>query len=324
LITIEYYSIPSSFIFAPMKIIIGLVLLCAFCSEVKAQDTLPNFNIRDINDKKILITWINPFSYHCVQLAVQRSFDSTQFFSTIYAAQSPELPQNGVVDLRMPKGVKVFYRIFYSLDGGKYYFTKSIGLYSFDYYQKLVPNVVVPQNESSREISSSPSLPNNIEKQNQPISVTPNSTKPIIPENIYINIYRRTIDTLLFKVEEKNYKHLRDSIITKTKDTLFNVDKNNLIIKPFVPKPVWKPSSFVFTNEKSNNVELHFLGCKQHKYHVIFYDEGGKEFFQLKNIKDPVLTLDNSNFMHAGWFTFDVYEDDKLKEHNKLEILLPF
>jgi hypothetical protein len=69
---------------------------------------------------------------------------------------------------------------------------------------------------------------------------------------------------------------------------------------------------------------FHHLLNKQHKYHVIFYDNEGKEFFQLKNIKDPILTLDNSNFIQAGWFTFDVYEDDKLKEHNKLEILLPF
>jgi len=33
-----------------------------------------------------------------------------------------------------------------------------------------------------------------------------------------------------------------------------------------------------------------------------------------------MLTLDKSNFIHAGWFKFELYEDGQLKEKNKLLI----
>jgi len=303
-----------------------VVLFCFVLNQLKAQDTLPKFNIRDINDKKVLVTWINPYEFNCIQLAVQRSFDSTQFFSTIYSAQSPELPQNGIVELRMPKGVKVFYRIFYVLEGGKYFFSKSIGLNSFT---SPSPSRVVVE-----------PLKRNVQREvgNQNIEIAPTPSEQIVPSNpsvpshkipesevkIWVNIFRRNKDTLLYQIEQKNYRKFHDSIILRTKDTLFTIDAFNIIVLPFVPKPQWKPSQFVFANESTNRVAIHLLSPKLHRYRIVFYDSDGSELFQIKQPKDADLILDNANFLHGGWFTFDLFEDEKLKEHSKFQILIPF
>ena len=307
-------------IFAAMKRLSASILVSLFCfifNNLKAQDTLPKFNIRDINDTKVLVTWINPYEYNCIQLAVQRSFDSTQFFSTIYSAQSPELPQNGIVELRMPKGVKVFYRIFYVLEGGKYFFSKSIGLNS--YTSTSASKVVIEpiKRNFQREVGN----------QNQVISLTPTipSQNLQVPEvKVWLNIFKRNKDTLLYQVEQKNYRKFRDSIILKTKDTLFSIDPLNIVILPFVPKPQWKPSQFVFATESANRVIIHLPAPKLHRYKIIFYDSDGSELFQIKQPKDADLILDNSNFLHGGWFSFDLFEDEKLKEHNKFQLLIPF
>jgi hypothetical protein len=296
------------------SIVFSVVLLLVY-NSLKAQDALPKFNIQDINDNKILITWTSVFGDSCTQLAVQRSFDSTHFFSTIYSAQSPELPQNGVVDLRMPKGVKVFYRIFYVLKGGNYFFTKSIGLYSFmdnKGNKSIFENTTDhPKIDKSREIGN---------KTEEPIF---HDNQQATEVKRYVNVFRRTTDTLYKQMDYKEFIHLRDSIILKTKDTIYTIDENNTIIKPFIAKPSWKASSFVFSNVANNKVNLHLPSPRLHRYRIVFFEENGTQLFEIKP-KEDNLILDNANFLHGGWFYFDLYEDDKLKEHNKFQILIPF
>jgi hypothetical protein len=50
------------------------------------------------------------------------------------------------------------------------------------------------------------------------------------------------------------------------------------------------------------------------------FDENNKLMFELSEIKDPTLILDKTNFQHAGWFRFELYDGDQLKEKNKLFI----
>ncbi len=294
-------------------VLVATITAAFFVSfTAKAQDTLPKFNIRDINNQKILITWINPFKDNCVQLSVQRSYDSTHFFSTIYSAQSPELPQNGVTDSRMPKGVKVFYRIFYVLLGGDYYFTNSVGLYSFNQFNEVFVPAPIKKNDL-RETG---------DKDNEEKILEKNI--PIAELKQKITIYRRSTDTIYQQIEYTSFPKFRDSVIRRTKDTLFTIDNYNIILKPFVPKPVWKPSTFVFSSEETNRVTLHLPQAKLHKYKVAFFDPTGDELFQIKQPKDDVLILDNTNFMKGGWYYFDLYVDDKLKEHSKFYLAIPF
>jgi len=84
-----------------------------------------------------------------------------------------------------------------------------------------------------------------------------------------------------------------------------------------VPKIVYKPSKFVFT-EKDGNVKIALPLAKEKKYTIKFFDELGIPAFEIKQIKETVLTLDKSNFVHAGWFKFELYEDGQVKEKSKL------
>ena len=269
------------------KIVQPLLLLVLFNMAGYAgfaQDTLPKFTIREIGSSKVLISWTNPYP-NCVQLAVQRSFDSTRYFNTIFSAISPDLPQNGFADNKMPAGVKAYYRIFYVLEGGAYYFSKS---QSNGIVNRGMPTEIVLEND----------IPKNTDSKK------------------LIKIYNRDKPSAVLEMDYTHYKKFRDSIISKTKDSIYVVSADAIMLKPFLGRPFWKPSTFIYTTAKGY-VDLHFPLAKQRKYKVIFYDESGTELSTIKQIKEPYLTLDYTNFIHAGWFNFEIFEDDKLKEKGK-------
>jgi hypothetical protein len=81
-------------------------------------------------------------------------------------------------------------------------------------------------------------------------------------------------------------------------------------------KPEWEPSTHIFTDDYGNvKVELPSPGSI--KYAIKFYDDQQNFIFELPEIKELPLTIDKSNFLHAGWFFFELYEDGVLKEKNK-------
>ena len=106
-----------------IRFFILLVFLIVIYQKGNAQSALPDFSVKELSQGKIQISWINPYS-NCIQLAVQRSSDSINNFRTIFSSQSPELPANGFVDNRLFLQTKTYYRIFYVLKGGAYFFSK--------------------------------------------------------------------------------------------------------------------------------------------------------------------------------------------------------
>ncbi len=160
-----------------------LFIFCIACalsfvtSTSTAQDTLPGFTVRSLSKGKVQISWINPYQ-SCIQLAVQRSYDSLKFFQTIFSAQSPGLPQNGLVDNNAIPGSKYFYRIFYVVEGGNYFFTKS---------------------KSARAgLNGAPEeTPGAVTKKRINIDVI--TPTPYFPEDKkFVKIYNRNKDSLLF------------------------------------------------------------------------------------------------------------------------------
>ena len=88
-------------------------------------------------------------------------------------------------------------------------------------------------------------------------------------------------------------------------------------IKTEPPKPPgFVPSVYVFTN-KEGYVFINLPDASQKKYHIKFFEEDGSPLFELKNIMEKGLTLDQANFFHGGWFNFELYNDEKLLEKNK-------
>lgn len=56
---------------------------------------------------------------------------------------------------------------------------------------------------------------------------------------------------------------------------------------------------------------------KSKKYSIKFFEEDGSFLFELKEIKEKDFKIDKTNFYHAGWFRFELYENGKLLEKHK-------
>jgi hypothetical protein len=361
----------------------AIVLFSAIQAHAQLPPPLPDLAVRELARGKIQISWYSPDG-NCIQLAVQRSRDSSQNFRTIFSAQSPELVNNGFVDNRPMLG-KAYYRIFYVVQGGAYYFSRAIMIetkqapmpitalstdpgdkelttiyiqnkaaYTLNKaeYKHFKDSINTKTKDALRRISNyavewKPAKNNKkkdfvrvyikdmmyaeLSKKQYPqfrdsIKTKTNDTlfiindshiqlHPAVPMVVgTVFIYRN--DSLLLQMETELYWRFKDSIATLTKDTLFAKERNRIEIHPFMPKYVWRPSRYIYTNTRGY-ITINLPLAKQHKYHVIFYEEDGSELFRIKTIKEAELILDKTDFIHAGWFSFELFEDDKLKEKNK-------
>ena len=84
-------------------------------------------------------------------------------------------------------------------------------------------------------------------------------------------------------------------------------------------KNVFTPSIFVYTN-REGNVVVALPEQKIKAYSLKFYLPDGTPIFQMSQVKETMLTLDKSNFQRSGWFNFELYENNVLKEKSKLFI----
>jgi maltose-binding protein MalE len=94
---------------------------------------------------------------------------------------------------------------------------------------------------------------------------------------------------------------------------------DTILIKPFTAKETYRASRYVYT-EKYGNVMIVLPEATRKKYSISFFEENKKPVFQIKEIKSPSLVVDKSNFVHAGWFWFELYEEGKLKERHRFFI----
>lgn len=110
----------------------------------------------------------------------------------------------------------------------------------------------------------------------------------------------------------------KNGLIDKARDSF------NIGIKPGVPRRNdFIPSFYVYTN-KDGYLFINLPDANKKKYHIKFYEEDDSFLFELKNIKEPALTLDKTNFIHSGWFKFELYNDEKLVEKNKFYLAREF
>jgi hypothetical protein len=304
--------------------LIGVVGVLFF-SSVRAQDTLPRFSATSRGPGKVLINWHNKFTT-VTQISIQRSADSLKNFMTLITVPDPTLPENGVVDNKAP-GPNYFYRLFIVLENGQYLFTPS--------RRPLLPPGIVAK-PAETPVANLPTERDTIDQAiarayNRVYFIDPGSNKvsPLIktPRNIQgkpeievdRSIFVRKGDTLIGQISNARIRAFRDSVLTRTKDTLVFIDGDTMLIKPFVPKEVYHISPYVYTG-KYGNVHISLPDALKKHYSVKFFDEGNKLIFELAEIKDASLILDKTNFLHAGWYRFELYDGEQLKEKNKLLI----
>ena len=258
----------------------AIIISFLFFSQAKAQNPLPDFSAEDIGGNKIRISWTNPYGDNCIQLMVQASYDSIKNYRTIFSTESPQLPQNGFV-YTLPYNARLYYRIFYILLGNAYTFTasKSAGAVTF---QQSAENVLSQQ-------------------KLDPIRI----------------ITIRNNESIIAQLKYADYWRFKDSIARFTKDTLFILSQDQVLLKPYNPENYYRPSPYVVTN-KDGFVTVRLPEATVKTYKLIFFDSDGKKLFSINHITDTELVIDKTNFMHAGWFKFELYEDDKLKEKNRI------
>lgn len=271
------------------------------------QKPLPEFSVTTRGGGKIIISWQNAYPV-VTQINIQRSFDSLRNYRTILTVPDPTVPQNGFVDTKAPTEFQ-YYRLFIVLDSGRYLFTKPKKA-RLD-TSRIVTETPAPNPRIQDNVNKIAQSPAAKETTNNPIS-----EKLPEPERIF---FLKKGDTLLGQLAERDIKRLRDSILNKTKDTLTFKSADTLLIKPFVPKVVYKPSMYVFTARDGNvTIALPEVGAK--KYSIKFFEDDTTPLFEVKQVKESPLTLDKANFLHAGWFRFELYENGTLKEKHRFYI----
>jgi hypothetical protein len=82
---------------------------------------------------------------------------------------------------------------------------------------------------------------------------------------------------------------------------------------------VYKPSYFVYTNA-DGDVNVNLPNAAKNNYSLSFFDSTGVKLFSIDDIRKNFLVIDKSNFLHAGWFNYELYDGAKLKEKWRLYI----
>lgn len=119
----------------------------------------------------------------------------------------------------------------------------------------------------------------------------------------------------------KNYYRL---FILFTNNSYFYSNPATLTMEPSTltsdnSSQAFQPSVYVYTNP-DGNVNISLAHAPQKKYDIRFYDADNHFLFSLQDIKQPFLILDKSNFLRAGWYRFELFEDGKVKEKWKFYI----
>src|SRR5688572_6284251 len=291
-----------------------LILTCTLFTTSMAQGILPDFSVITKGNQKVIISWVNNYPV-VTQISVQRSKDSTRGFATILSMADPTAPQNGIVDAKATDA-KQFYRLFIVLENGKFVFTRSKR--PFWDTVRVIANKQQPAENARRVIiteSVTPKQAEEIKEKLQPAPPTPVVKAPE-PEKFYF-IKKR--DTLVATINAKELKKFRDSVVTKTKDTIAFSTGDTILLKPFVPREVFKPSKYVYT-ERDGNISVSVPNVSFHQYSIKFFDEKSVPLFDITEVKEPTLLIDKVNFLRSGWYKFELYEDGKLKEKHKFYI----
>jgi hypothetical protein len=303
-----------------LRILILIILVNSIGQLAKAQDTLPSFTVKN-RSGKIIVSWTN--NYPAIrQISIQRSSDSANGFRSILTVPDPKAITNGYLDSRAPDTVS-YYRLFLLLDSSHYVFTSGKKAVR-DTIVAVVPPpppVVVAEVTPQLVVDTAATVSNtrvinqaNVERDGPKMKdnvKTPFKDKPLVIET---TIYIKRRDSVIGQITDRVYKRFKDSVLTKTKDTLVIKSFDTIVIKP-----VYRPSQYVFT-DKDGNVVILLGRISDNKYAIKFFDEDNSPLFELQDVKESPLTLEKINFQHAGWFYFELYENETLKERHKFFI----
>ena len=106
------------------------------------------------------------------------------------------------------------------------------------------------------------------------------------------------------------------------KDTMTEIpkiEKKETAEIPQYKNNYFVPSKHVYTG-KDNNVIISLPDASRKKYSIKFYHGDGSFLFEVSKIGENFLTLDKANFLHAGLFIFELYDNNIIIERHKFYI----
>ena len=298
-------------------LVLLLFISTFFVTIIKAQDTLPRFSLSANKSGKVLINWRNNYKV-ITQISIQRSADSLKNFTTLLTVPDPTIPENGFVDAKAPK-LNMFYRLFIVLENGNYIFSKSKRA-KVDSLIAVPKSAVADDNDNNILPGKSQRVTFLGKNEMQKTNINaPNAIADAPAIEISKIVFLKRNDSVIAQLSSSVMKKFYDSILKKTKDTLVFIGSDTILIRSFVPKEVYKVSAYVFTG-KDGNIYISLADADKKKYTVKFLEQDLSIVLEIKEIKKTPLIIDKTNFVHAGWFRFELYEDGKLKEKNKFFI----
>ncbi len=266
-----------------------MLISCSF--PVQAQDTLPGFTVANRNGK-VILSWVNDFPV-IKQLSIQRSSDSLKGFKTILTLPDPSSVTNGFLDNNAPD-TSSYYKLYILLDDGKYIFSKS---------QK--PKMYLPLLAKKENIQPA------TEKEKE---TTGNATVHIKAGGSNETAENNAADTEGSPAKLYQVQSATAAASGKKRSDGLKAHTVNAV-KP----ETFTPSGFVFTNT-DGDITIVLPPGKLSSFSIKFYEQNGNTLFQINTIKEHIFTVDKSNFLHAGWFGFELFEDGILKEKNKVRV----
>lgn len=305
------------------KIIFLLCLLLAIGSiftVAAAQDTLPNFNVKDIGNNRYVISWTNNYPY-TAQITIQRSFDSLSGYKSILTVPDPTSKQNGFADTKAVND-HMFYRLYILLENGRYIFTAP---------KKPEKELQVITPATPTTPAEAPEAP----RKNQSI------TTPSVFQKTSSNASPQTDSTASFQKLTKpaavpNVEEKEEALVTKIplpldqlkkaepiKIRLENLRTGDSARTPVAVMPqgepnAYAPSLYVYAHP-DGNIRIQVPNrSRLARYRIRFYETDKSFLFELKNLPAPNFQLDKTNFLHGGWFLFDLLEDNRVIEKHKL------
>jgi hypothetical protein len=154
---------------------------------------------------------------------------------------------------------------------------------------------------------------------------------PTTPENGYVDT-KAANDHMFYRIYimlDKGFFMFSDTKrpvfdSTRRSDFTTRIDKfpaRDTVNSPSLHKKngpnAFVPSLYVYTH-RDGYVRISLPDDeKPKKYTVKFFKDDNTFLFELKEIREKDFRIDKSNFYRAGWFRFELYEDDQLIERHK-------
>ncbi len=281
-----------------------------------AQNTLPAISVNNLNGK-IIVSWLNDYEKPVSNILIQRSYDSLRNFKTIGTVLNPTNKENGYPDNNPPYS-KMYYRVSVLFEGGSYEIGPSAT--PFREAPPLPPFIKIEE----PIIVMPPSIPI-VEKKKDTVAIIKKDPIAIIKKDTIASLEREEkvivnkpetieqIDSLKrTDIEDQQKITNHPFIINKSIDSSMVLRLRNSVETNY-------PSNRVFTG-KQNSLIIHLPAALFKRYDIKFFNEESAPIFEIKNIKEDYLIIEKENFVHSGWFYFEIYEDGKLIEKNKFLI----